>query len=86
MFTTSTEAFMTTGQLVQLKVHSRNAQRASIPAHATGTVICSYRLLQPKPRHPERVDVDFKDYGVLWGEPSIVFEALEPTETSPGKS
>jgi hypothetical protein len=65
-----------TGQLVQLKVRSQNAQRASIPPHATGTVICSYRLLQPTPRHSELVDVDFKDYGVLWGEPSIVFEVL----------
>jgi hypothetical protein len=79
---------MKTGQLVQLKVHSHNAQRASIPRHATGTVICSYRLLQPTPRHSELVDVDFKDYGVLWGEPSIVFEALgEPApEVSPNKS
>jgi len=75
---------MKTGQLVQLKVHSRNAQRASIPPHATGTVICSYRLLRSKPRHEEMVDVDFKGYGVLWGEPSIVFEPL--TEPVPAKS
>jgi len=76
-----------TGQLVQLKVHSHNAQRASIPPHATGTVLCSYRLLQPTPRHSELVDVDFKDYGVLWGEPSIVFEVLgEPAEAAQGKS
>ena len=70
---------MKTGQLVQLKVNSRNAQRAAIPLHATGTVICSYRLLQRRQAHVERVDVDFKDHGVLWGEPSIVFEpAAEP--------
>lgn len=65
---------MKAGQTVQLKADARTAQHAAIPPDAVGTVLCSYRLLQRFPRHPDRVDVDFKDYGVLWGEASDIFE------------
>ncbi|MDH7797811.1 MULTISPECIES: hypothetical protein [unclassified Beijerinckia] len=65
---------MKAGQIVQLKTAARAAQHMSIPPEAEGTVICTYRLLQRFPRHPDRVDVDFKDYGVLWGEASDLFE------------
>lgn len=46
----------------------------AIPPDAEGTVLCCYRLLQRYPRHPDRVDVEFKGYGVLWGEASDLFE------------
>ncbi|OJY00116.1 MAG: hypothetical protein BGP04_21105 [Rhizobiales bacterium 62-17] len=62
------------GQIVQLKAASRAPQHMAIPPDAEGTVLCSYRLLQRYPRHPDRVDVEFKGYGVLWGEASDLFE------------
>ncbi|MDT2020261.1 hypothetical protein [Methylocella sp. CPCC 101449] len=65
---------MKAGQIVQLKAAVRAAQHMAIPPDAEGTVLCCYRLLQRYPRHPDRVDVEFKGYGVLWGEASDLFE------------
>ncbi|HEV2574799.1 MAG TPA: hypothetical protein VGU72_23915 [Beijerinckiaceae bacterium] len=65
---------MKAGQIVQLKAAVRAAQHMAIPPNAEGTVLCCYRLLQRYPRHPDRVDVEFKGYGVLWGEASDLFE------------
>ena len=66
---------MKTGQKVKLRPGRRVASGDAIPADADGVVVCSYRLLANRCGGAERVDVDFKPYGMLWAHPADAFEA-----------
>ena len=66
---------MKTGQIVRFRKDSRVSELVAIPREALGTVVCSYRVLANRPNAPERIDVDFKSYGILWGQPADAFEA-----------
>ena len=67
---------MKTGERVRFRSGLQIADQISIPRDASGTVVCSYHLLADKSRRCERLDVDFRPYGILWGQPA---EAFEPT-------
>ncbi len=68
---------MKSGQIVRFKAGSRASELVSIPREAHGKVVCSYRILANRAVRSERVDVDFKPYGMLWAQPVDAFEPLD---------
>ncbi len=67
---------MKTGQIVRFRLDNRVSELASIPREALGTVVCAYRVLANQTCKAERIDVDFKSYGILWAQPADAFEPL----------
>jgi hypothetical protein len=74
------ERIMQAGQIVRLRPGGRISASRAIPLEASGTVICAYRLLAGRLGGGERIDVDFRQHGVVWGQPA---EAFEPAGEAP---
>jgi hypothetical protein len=68
---------MKSGQIVRFKAGSRASELVAIPREAQGKVVCAYRILGNRAIKTERVDVDFKPYGMLWAQPVDAFEPLD---------
>jgi hypothetical protein len=78
------ERVMQAGQVVRLRPGGRISSPRTIPADASGIVICAYRPVVGGHGGPERIDVDFRQHGIVWAQPA---EAFEPSEerAEPGR-
>ena len=76
-------AAMKTGQVVKFRPGLRIAAGNSIPNDAAGIVVCSYKLLSDRTGRCERIDVDFRSYGMLWAQPADAFESMSEAQAAP---
>ncbi len=72
---------MKTGQRVRFRQGLKIGD-ITIPKDAAGVVVCSYKLLADRSGR-ERVDVDFRPYGILWAQPAEAFETTSENQVQP---
>jgi hypothetical protein len=68
---------MQAGQIVRLRPGGRISSSRAIPEGAAGVVICAYRPSVGGRGGPERIDVDFRQHGIVWAQPADAFEASD---------